>query len=252
VTAGGFSQQNGSRVLFYKCNGVPLSGLGASWTHDDPYSNLPQSAYTNSHEVFFVDCQLLGDGTQASYACAGSGSRLVFLNTYIGGTASGTFRLGAWDRGVMRHSRVEAPYSDTNVHAIKVHSGGSNAYDDNWLASGGKNPTTLAYANWMTSKLVFANNYFGGGNNGTASANWTVAISPQNDGFGQAGVEPLVDVILENNIFVHIAGRMGGLDIAWRGKRMTSRGNTVSGSGALAIGLGHQQPVDFDGPYFTD
>jgi hypothetical protein len=253
TSVSGFSQENGSRVLFYKCNGVPSSSLGASWTHADTYSNLPQSAYTNAHEIFFVDCQLLGPVNPTNYVVYGNGSRLVFLNTYLGGVNEGTIRITAWERGVMRHCRVEVPYSDSSVHAVKLHSGGPNAYDDNWLVSGGR-AVTSSYINWMTSKVVFANNYFGGGNNGAATANWTVAVCPQNDQVGQAGSEPLEDVILENNKFIHSPSWGGSnMDIAWGGRRLTSRDNSVTqGSGSVVVGKGHAQVADYDGPYFKN
>jgi hypothetical protein len=250
----GLNQENGSRVLFYKCKSIAPGFVGASWTHEDQYSNLPQSTFTNAHEIFYVDCQLLGPSGSSDYAIYGNASRYVFLNTYAGGVNLGTLRLTGSERGVMRHCRIESPYTEVSVHAVKLHSGGPTAYDDNWLTSGGGNNVTGAYINWMTSKVVFANNEFGGGNNGTAIANWTVAISPQNDGYGLAGAEPIQDVIVENNNFIH-APAWGGsnLDLAWRGRRLTSRGNVVSqGTGNFRIGLSHAQTVDFDGPYFAN
>jgi hypothetical protein len=253
AVSNGFTYQNGAQFLFYKCNGAPGSNIGASWTHDDQYSNISQSAYTNSHEVFFVDCVLLGPTNPTSYTIYGNGSRLVFLNTYTGGVNEGNMRFTAWERGVMRHCRVEVPYTDSSYHAVKLHSGGPNAYDDNWLVSGGR-AVTSSYINWMTSKVVFANNYFGGGNNGAAIANWTVAICPQNDSTGLAGSEPLGDIILENNKFIHSQSWGGSnMDIAWGGRRLTSRNNSVvQGSGSFVVGKGHAQVAAYDGPYFTN
>jgi hypothetical protein len=116
------------------------------------------------------------------------------------------------------------------------------------------NSVTGSYVNWTTSKVVFANNYFGGGNNGKAIANWTVAISPQNDGYGLARAEPIQDVILENNNFIHAAAWGGSnMDIAWRGRRLTSRNNSVAqGNGSIVVGNGHAQVADYDGPYFSN
>jgi hypothetical protein len=181
----GMGVQNGSRVLFYKCNSLPESGVGQSWTATDKSMYIQPSDFINTHEIFYVDCQLLGDGTSGNYNLIGNCSRLVFLNTYSKGTTVGNIRLSGWERGVTRHCRMESPTVNT-FHAMKVHSGGTNAYDDNWLKSGGTNPTTGGSINWTTSKLVFANNYFGGGDNG-AIANWTVAVCPQNDAYGLAG-----------------------------------------------------------------
>jgi hypothetical protein len=243
------------RVLFYNVDAVPGADIGTTWIQDDQYASIPLSEMINVHELFFVNCQLLGSGTSSNYTLYGNSSRLVVLNSYTGGTGLGDVRLTAVDRGVIRHCKIESPYTDNTVHALKLHSGGPNAYNDNWLASGGA-PGSIdpGYHNWMTNKVVFANNQFGGGNNGTAIANWTVAICPQNDGYGLAGTEPIQDVIVENNNFIH-APAWGGsnLDLSWRGRRLTSRANVVSqGTGNFQIGLGHAQTVDFDGPYFTN
>ena len=249
-------QNIGSRILFYKVDSAPAAGIGATWIQTDQYMNIAQSKMINSHEIYFVDCQLLGPTNPSAYVLYGNASRMVFLNTYMGGVNLGTARLTGVERGVIRHCRVESPYTGSSFSAMKLHSGGPNVYDDNWLTSGGANSVTAAYINWMTSKVVLANNIFGGGNSGAAIANWTISVCPQNDGYGVAGAEPLQDIIVENNNFVHApawSSNAGNLDIAWRGKRMTSRGNVVSqGSGALLIGLGHEQSTDFDGPYFTN
>ncbi len=262
----GFQQSNGGRVLFYKDIALrpvsSFSGSGAGYNAVDPFRNIPQSAFTNSYEVFWVDSQLYGDpaasgaftSTDTNYAFYGNGSRLVFLNTRLGRTAFGTMRVTGWERGVMRHSRVDSPYSEPSVSALKLHSGGPNAYADNWLTSGGQNSTTLNYVNWTTSKVVIANTYFGGGDNGSAIANWTVTPCPQNDGYGAQGIEPLEDVILEGNMFIHQTGWASfNKDIAWGGRRITSRNNSVvQGSGALSVGGGHTQVPSYDGPYFTN
>ena len=243
------------RVLFYNVDAVPGANIGTTWIQDDPKASIPLSEMINVHELFFVNCQLLGNGTSSNYTLYGNSSRLVVLNSYTGGTGLGDVRLTAVDRGVIRHCKIESPYTDNTVHALKLHSGGPNAYNDNWLASGGA-PGSIdpGYHNWMTNKVVFANNQFGGGNNGTAIANWTVAICPQNDGYGLAGTEPIQDVIVENNNFIHAAawGR-SNVDIAWAGRRLTNRGNSVvQGSGSLVVGKGHAQVADYDGPYFTN
>jgi hypothetical protein len=254
----GLRQENGGRVLFYKCNVKPQSNSGAGYTHVDPYRTIPQSAYANSYEVFYVDCQLQGDGVTSNANYYGNGSRLVFLNTTISSAAATNIRIVGWERGIMRHCRVENPYLDDSVHALKVHAGGPHPYADNWLASGGQNSTTTNYVNWMSDKVVIANTTFGGGNNGSALANWTIAICPENDQYGINGgaeAELLQNVILENNTFIHATGwnpGNGNLDIAWNGHNFTSRNNSVQGGGSLIVGGGHSSVAAYDGPYFTN
>jgi hypothetical protein len=249
----GLSVENGSRVLFYNCTTLPGGGVGLSWTPTDQYMYIKRSDFINTHEIFYVNCQLLGDGTSGNYNLIGNCSRLVFLNTYSKGTAVGNVRFSGFERSVIRHSRFDSPTNNT-FHALKVHSGGPTAYADNWLASGGTNSVAGGSIDWMTNKVVLANNIFGGGDNG-AIANWTVAICPQNDTYGLAGAEPIQDVILENNNFIHAAGwsGRGNADIAWGGRRITSRANSVTqGSGSLSVGKGHSQVAAYDGPYFTN
>jgi hypothetical protein len=254
----GFQQENGSRVLFHNCSGKPISSSGAGYTHVDTLSTIPPSAYANSYEVFYVDCQLQGDGVTANANYYGNGSRLVFLDTTIAAAAATNIRIVGWERGIMRHCRVENPYLDDSVHALKVHAGGPHPYADNWLASGGQNSETTNYVNWISDKIVIANTTFGGGNNGSALANWTIAICPENDQYGINGgaeAELLQNVILENNTFIHATGwnpGNGNLDIAWGGRNFTSRNNSVQGGGALVVGGGHAEVAAYDGPYFKN
>jgi hypothetical protein len=240
VTKDGLRQQNGSRVLFYGCDSDFDCGAGTGYSPVDSYRVVPQERFENAHELFFVDCTLDGHGDREQYLFYGNGSRLVFLNTFMGGSKNGTARIVSWERGVMRHCRVESPYQNATVHALKLHSGGTNDYADNWLQSGG--------GKWMTRKNVIANNEFGGGPIGV---NWTIGVCPSNSGFGGAGDEPIEDVIVEGNTFVHHDG-WSCTDIVRTGRRITTRGNTVKDGGTAAIGKGHSQPPAYDGPYFED
>lgn len=177
-----------------------------------------------------------------------NGSRLVFLNTFTGGIRQGTARIVSWERGIMRHCQIESPYENAAVHALKVHSGGPGMYDDNWLKSAGGDPA--APLGWKTSKVVVANNRFGGGRK---NANWTIGFCPSNDGFGLDGAEPLEDVILEGNTFVRFPGWGGdNHDIVGDGRRITARNNSVESGEVVDVGRGHQQSPEYSGPCFLD
>jgi hypothetical protein len=234
----GFHQETGSRVLFYRCEADGSSGTGISWAPVDQYRVVPQEQFENAHELFFVDCRLDGHGTQGGYIWYGNGSRLVFLNTFMGGIQKGTVRIVSWDRGVMRHCQVESPYEDASVHALKVHSGGPNQYDDNWYVSTGGGSWDLG-GSWKTSKIVIADNKFGGGK---MNVNWTVAVCPSNNSFAE--FELMEDVIIEKNKLVHLPG-WAGLDIAYSVYRLSIRGNTAvwegggSGDASVQLGVGH-------------
>ncbi|MCC6808500.1 MAG: PKD domain-containing protein [Deltaproteobacteria bacterium] len=244
----GLAQETGSRILFDACTSLaPMSGSGLAYAPIDPWRNVPQEGFENAEEIYFVGCRLIGDGTPTGYMWFGNGSRLVFLDTAFGGTAQGTVRVTAWDRGVMRHCELASPWTDSSVHALKAHAGGPNLYTRNWVASGSVNTNTSNSVNWMTSRLVIANNVFGAG---PGHAAWTVAVCPQNDAYGANGWEPLADVIIENNTFVDSPST--SLDVAWRGRRFTSRGNVMSpANSGLTTGGGHSQAVQYDGPYFS-
>jgi len=244
---GGFQQEIGSRVLFYQCQSEAGSAHGVSYSHVAPDATLPLEQRENAYEVFYVDCRLDGKGVQGGYILHGNGSRLVYLNSFMGGITHGTVRVGAIERGVIRHCVMESPYVESSVGALKLHSGGPEDYSDKWTR---RNETTRAYINWKTSKLVVANNKFGGGKQ---KCNWTTGFCPQNRGFAQ--VEPLEDVIIENNKFVHMSGWNGdNLDISFSVDRMTIRGNEAvwegpgSGDMLLSIGLGHS---DQDKAHYT-
>lgn len=249
----GLCQELGSRILFLRCDADSSSGAGMSYLPVDQYRVVPQEEFVNPHELFFVDCRLDGRGTQGAYAWYGSGSRLVFLDTFMGGIQKGTTRVVAWDRGVMRHCRIESPYIESSVSALKAHSGGTHDYDDNWLvATGGEN---TVYG-WKTSKVVIADNKFGGGR---MNVNWTLAICPTNSGPAVVENEVIEDVIVENNDFIHLPG-WNGFDVAYYVRRLSIRGNTAvweggaSGSGEIQYGVGHHPPdmASYDLPLFID
>jgi PKD repeat protein len=250
--ANGFNVSNTFQTLFLRCNAHSPGIIGiSSATHTQAAAEANPSAYLNMREVCFADVNVNGTGG-SGYTFIGNGHRLSWINCGLGGTNLGDFRMGPLHDSSIRHCRIDDPVAEASVHAIKIHSTGTNTYNDNWLLSGGERTLPANGATcWVSERIVIADCELGG--NG-ALANWTVAVCPQNSQNGSAGFEPMADVVIENNRFHHPSGWAGAnKDIAWRGKRLTSRGNSVvSGSGAFAIGLGHSQTAEWDGPYFDD
>ncbi len=187
-------------LLFHRCDCMrtatdSYSGSGANYGHTLTDGGAPRSSYAHQINIFFSECNMMGDGnlsgaftaTNNPYTYLGNGSRLHFLGTRFGRNAYGTVRIGGWDRGSMRHCDVESPYVEGTVSALKLHAGGLNTYADNWEASGGQNPTTFNYANYKTKTVVIANNRFGHRDVVGVAWNWTVTPCPQNDSFSCTG-----------------------------------------------------------------
>jgi hypothetical protein len=122
--------------------------------------------------------------------------------------------------------------------ALKIHSGGTQTFTD--LISGSPSPAS--------SQVVIANNRIGTSN---FPGSWLSGLGPQNADAGT--VEGLEDFIAENNVFTR--GPYTVSEVQWRGRRMTSRGNTRSDGGATDIvrnGSNFDPALStWDGPYIN-
>jgi hypothetical protein len=97
---------------------------------------------------------------------------------------------------------------------------------------------------WASSQIVVASNLFG---NAADNNDWTIGLSPQND----QSAEGIEDAIVGNNRFVR--GIKTSTDVIFGGRRLTTRGNTVVGGGALLQGVGHDSalPAAWKCPYYN-
>lgn len=148
-----------------------------------------------------------------------------------------TIRFGRGYKMFMGHNAARGVSSDGIRHALKFHGGGLSPYTDEYATSGGT---------WATRYLVIANNLFG---DATDNNQWTVALSPQNG----VSAEGLEDVIAENNRFVR--GSQTVSDLTLGGRRMTSRGNTLVGGGAITVSTNSHAdalPAEWRGPYYLE
>jgi len=238
------SQSLGSRVLFYRndvhgADGNLKMTLGDPyyWYAGDPYRVVPQSAFYNAREIFFVENDALGTGP-AGQGAYGSASQSALLGNTYGNEQQHSVRLTAFHKGVIAHNEIQGISSDGIRHALKLHSGGLNPYADGFIND------NSGEGGWASSQIVVADNLFG---NAADNNDWTIGLSPQNGEYAE-GVE---DAIVENNRFVH--GIKTSTDVIFGGRRLTTRGNTVVGGGALLQGVGHDGalPDDWKGPYYN-
>ncbi len=244
----GIVQHNSaSRILLYR-NDLTQPGAGREnqivigaaleyWAENDPWRNVPTSAFFYPREIFVVENQLRGANPTNLGLFYGTMSRLALLGNDMVYAQQHTARIFGLHKGVIAHNALRGRSSDGIRHALKLHSGGLGTYADGYQA---------ASPGWATRQVVIANNLFGDPEDNNA---WTVAIAPEN-GTSAQGIE---DVVVENNRFVRGASTV--TDLILTGRRLTSRGNVRADGGPIGIGLdghGGALPAAWKGPYSTN
>lgn len=239
-------QSIGQRVLILRnyvhltpnSGGIPLSfGEFDYWYRGDTYRTVPQSAFYNAREIFFVENNAIGADTKTGVAGFwGDGSRVALLGNRLGKYQQHTARFSALDRSVIAHNELQGISADGIRHSLKLHSMGFNAYADGAIND------TSGRGGWKTSKVVIANNVLG---NAADNNVWTAIIGPQNNTVGE-GIE---DVIVEGNQFVR--GKNTQTDLIVQARRVTARGN-VTPDGKLRTGSdpNPEVPAEWSGPNF--
>lgn len=227
----GISQSIGSRVLVLRndvhsakgSGGIPLSmGELDYWYRGDQFRTVPQSAFYNAREVFFVENNAIGTNTvDGSSGFWGDGSRVAMLGNRLGRYQQHTVRFSALDRAILAHNELQGISADGIRHSLKLHSMGFNAYADGAIND------TSGRGGWVTSKVVIANNLLG---NAADNNTWTAILGPQNNTVG----EGLEDIIVENNRFVR--GPNTSTDLIIQARRVTVRGNATSTGAKLVTG----------------
>jgi hypothetical protein len=241
------SQSLGSRVLVLRndvhltpnSSGIPLSmGEQDYWYRGDPNRKIPQSAFYNAREIFFVENNALGSDTNTGVAGFwGDGSRVALLGNRFGKYQQHSARFSALNKSVLAHNEFQGISSDGIRLALKLHSMGYNDYTDGAIND------TSGRGGWATNQIVIANNVFGNAADNNA---WTVAVAPQND----TVEEGIQNVILENNRFYR--GKNTSTDLIIAGRFITYRKNTVVGGGALNVGTDNGVlPAAWTGPNYS-
>ena len=199
---------------------------------------LARDQYIQPRELFVVENLLRGSANTPFVNMVGEGSRFVVMGNDMGNAKQHTLRLYAMNKGFIAHNALRGKSSDGIRHALKLHSGGLGAYNDNYAVSG---------STWATRQVVIANNRLGDTSDNNS---WTGVAGPQNS--GESSREGLEDVVLENNVFAR--GPNTNTEFILIGRRMTSRGNTRLDGGTANINqTGHDYellPAEWKGPYY--
>ena len=185
-----------------------------------------------------VENQLRGSTTNPHINMVAIGSQFVIMGNDMGTAQQHTLRLYNMNKGFIAHNALRGRSSDGIRHALKIHSGGLGAYDDNYGISG---------STWASRQIVIANNRLG---DSTDNNSFTGGAAPQNN--GPDSREGLEDVVLENNVFHR--GPNTNTEFILMGRRMSSRGNTRADGGVPNInqfGNSYQLlPSDWVGPFY--
>lgn len=241
-----------SRLLLYRNTfDVPTGGfrvaqinLASALDYIVRTWTMPVNQYFQPRELFIVENHLRGSTANPLQNMAAVGSRFVIMGNDMGTAQQHTVRIFAMHKGYIAHNALRGGSSDGIRVALKLHSGGLGAYDDNYAVSG---------ATWATRQVVIANNRMG---DTTDNNSFTGGATPQNNTtYSREGLE---DVILENNVFYR--GPNTNTEFVIMGRRMTSRGNTRADGGTPNIhqynnsysnqSTGGQLPADWVGPFY--
>ena len=236
-----------SRLLLYRNTfDVPTGdflaaqiSLASALAYIVQHHKLAPDQYFQPRELFVVENQLRGSTTLPHINMAGEGSRFVIMGNDMSTAQQHTVRLWRMNKGFIAHNALRGRSSDGVRHALKIHSGGLGAYDDNYGISG---------STWASRQIVIANNRLG---DSTDNNSFTGGAAPENN--GPDSRQGLEDVVLENNVFHR--GPNTNTEFILMGRRMSSRGNTRADGGVPNINqLGNSYkllPPDWVGPFFT-
>lgn len=225
-------------------NSIVIGSALDYWaTNSDPNRVVPTSSFYNPREIFIVENRVIGSTENDNTPLGnlyGAGSRIAILGNDIGRANQHSVRLFRAHKTVIAHNAIRGISSDGVRHAVKLHSGGFNDYADSYALSGSR---------WVTREVVIANNLMG---DSADNNNWTVAIRPQNT-TSESG-EGIEDVVVENNRFAR--GPNTNVDVLMVGRRLLTRGNTRTTSGAsMTISTENSAtytnlPSTWRGPYY--
>jgi hypothetical protein len=242
-----------TRFLLYR-NDVKTPGTTASMVNIGTAATYYQSYGSGSvpsqmpwpREVFLVENDIQGVVSSASrpnVVVMGFFYKSALLGNTIDKATEHSLRIWAAGKTQISHNTIGgnhyAPTLPGIRGAVKIHSGGTQAFTP--LIAGSAKPAT--------SQVVMSNNIIG---SSTYPGSFLSGMGPQNA--DPSTVEGLEDCIAENNVYVR--GPYTSSELQVRGKRMSSRGNTVQGGGAARVANivanFNAAMNDWNGPYFFD
>lgn len=214
---------------------IDLGAASEYWSEASAGRYGPSLPVVREH--FVVECY--SRGTNTTFGFTGNLVQSAVLGCDFMGSQQHTMRVWAAHQAVISHNAVRGVSPAGSVHALKMHSRGTDAFALGQTIGDGNT--------WATRYVVAYKNLFSDATDNNAFA---VVVGPQN----AESAEPLEDVIAEGNVFAR--GPAWSSDLQMSGRRMTYIGNTqLVGGGAAAVdapGL-HSGglPVDWRGPYFN-
>ncbi len=227
----GFSlAASGSRVLLYRCDMTEPNAdkvdIGTALGYYATHGSVPLSSYYWPREIFLVENRIIGDtnGDQLpGIVVMGTFAKSALLGNHLNRATEHTVRMWSGFKTVLAHNFMGGEHYAPNPPgiraALKVHSGGTSAYQDNVGASG---------FNIATRYMVTADNRFG---STLYMGSWMVGFAPQNA--DQGTVEGLEDIIMERDVFQR--GPYSSQDIHNVARRSTVRGASAVGGAPLRM-----------------
>jgi hypothetical protein len=226
------STQSHTDVLLQRLTNISASGetcveVGAGVSYYSVAANSGTTTAANIYlpvRTFLVDCTI--SGGLYGVTCWGRGTAImgcqIHAHTYH------CIRLWNCYKGAVRHNWLYGPGVD--YHQLKLHSGGTGAWDDRVNSSSHASAYNVVSENKV-------------GDTGQVNS-WAVAVAPAGEGTTQ-GVK---DCIVEDNYFAYNFGS----EVVLGGLRLTSRGNTGVGTvNEDTSGHAADIPGGWDGPYYT-
>lgn len=242
-----------SKFLLYRCDintPVAWSQVNIGTAVGYYYENTPEPARSAIYwpkEVFIIENDIQGvvnSTNNPGYPMFGHFTHSAVIGNTINKATEHSFRIWAAHKLLIAHNRIGGEHYASPPPgiraAIKLHSAGTQTYT-----------STVGSSLHLASRyVVIVDNIIG---STTFQGSWTMGVGPQNADPGT--IEKIEDIILERNTFVR--GPYTSQDFHMLGGRVTTRGNVVSGGGALLYDMvtasefgGDPGNYPWCGPYF--
>jgi hypothetical protein len=236
---------SGEHITYLRVDAGYLESGAIGWFLDHLPGGWAQSDYYMPRYMFFVDGDVQGGSQGSGFHLLQSG----FMGNAIHADGGVWHAMRTWVLGRTYISdSIIGRTSSGGQHSLKIHAGGVTLCD--WSAR----VVGAVTQECASRKVVVARNQIG---DATSSSDWIVGVQPQNSlDFADEGVE---DLIMEDTVYVR--GTQVQLDLRFVGRRLTSRGESVSGGGAVQAAAGDcgpyqaatpPLPAEWCGPTYID
>lgn len=235
----------GEHMTYLRVEAGNLASGPIGWYLDNLPSGWAQSDFYMPRYMFFVDGDVQGGSSGSGFHLIQSG----FMGNVIHADGGVWHAMRTWVLGrTYIADSIIGRTSSGGQHSLKTHAGGITLCD--WSAR----VVGAVTQECASRKMVIARNQIG---DATSTSDWIVGLQPQNSlDFADEGVE---DAIMEDTVYVR--GTQVQLDLRFVGRRLTSRGESVSGGGTVQAAAGacgpYQAatpplPAEWCGPTYID